>query len=74
MVLAVAPQAAHCASAAPAGASMPRLADDGPNQLIAVPYRSWNHKARHAVVVLPRDYMGGQGEEALPCIVQPHGR
>ena len=45
----------------------------GTNQVIAVPYYSWNNKARYATVVLPRDY-GPGNNEALPCIVQPHGR
>ena len=45
----------------------------GTNQVIAVPYFSWNRKARYATVVLPRDYGPGDAE-ALPCIVQPHGR
>ncbi len=45
----------------------------GANQVIAVPYRSWNNRARYATVVLPRDYAPGTNE-ALPCIVEPHGR
>ncbi len=44
----------------------------GTNQVIAVPYRAWNNKVRYATVVLPRDYV--PNSEALPCIVQPHGR
>jgi len=45
----------------------------GGGQILAVPYHSWNHKARYATVVLPADYAPGNNE-ALPCIVQPHGR
>ena len=45
----------------------------GTNQVVAVPYYSWNNKARYATVVLPLDYAPGNNE-ALPCIVQPHGR
>ena len=45
----------------------------GVNQVLAVPYHSWNNKARYATVVLPLDYAPGNNEP-LPCIVQPHGR
>ncbi len=45
----------------------------GTNQVIAVPYRAWNNRARYATVVLPRDYAPGDNG-ALPCIVQPRGR
>jgi pimeloyl-ACP methyl ester carboxylesterase len=45
----------------------------GGNQVLAVPYHSWNNKARYATVVLPADY-GPGNNEPLPCIVQAHGR
>ena len=46
----------------------------GPNQVYAVPYFAWNGKPRTAVVVLPRDYLPGAADEALPCIVEARGR
>lgn len=60
-------------STLPAGAETRLATTVGSNQVIAVPYRAWNNKARYATVVLPRDYAPGS-DEALPCIVQPHGR
>ena len=65
-------------AAAPALASKaagPRQAlPVGPNQTYAVPYFAWNGRPRTAVVVLPRDYLPGAADEALPCIVEARGR
>jgi hypothetical protein len=46
----------------------------GTNQTYAVPYFAWNGKPRTAVVVLPRGYVPGAADEALPCIVEARGR
>ena len=46
----------------------------GANQTYAVPYFAWNGRPRTAVVVLPRDYVPGAADEALPCIVEARGR
>ncbi len=68
---AAAPQA-HAETLRPSAAPL-QATRVGTNQVVAVPYYSWNNKARYATVVLPLDYAPGNNE-ALPCIVQPHGR
>jgi pimeloyl-ACP methyl ester carboxylesterase len=64
--------ARQAVAATPRAAVVQATRVDG-DQVLAVPYHSWNRKARYATVVLPADYAPGNNE-ALPCIVQPHGR
>ena len=61
---------AAAASAAAAPAARGAIPANG-NQAYGIPYFSWNHRLRMAIVVLPRDYVPG---EALPCIIQLRGR
>ena len=66
---------APAASATAARAAGPLQAlPVGANQTYAVPYFAWNGRPRTAVVVLPRDYVPGAADEALPCIVEARGR
>ena len=66
-------QQAHAATPRAVVAGPLQATQVGVNQVLAVPYYSWNTKARYATVVLPLDYAPGNNEP-LPCIVQPHGR
>ncbi|HZL65582.1 MAG TPA: alpha/beta fold hydrolase [Thermoleophilia bacterium] len=65
------PAASTAAAAAPAARGA--IPANG-NQAYGIPYFSWNHRLRMAIVVLPRDYVPGASTEALPCIIQLRGR